>query len=288
MNVFKGGMIMSDTIEVMGQKSLIQHGKHNNRIYLMKLDLQEAGLVIDQLSDLARKHGYTKIFCKVPKQVAPLFIADGYLMEGQIPHFYEGENDVCFMAKFLSSDRILHIEKDQLSQLSSLLQENPGSKLNFDHRASEYEVRRLTEGDVDEIVGIYKEVFKTYPFPIHDPEYILQTMSENVQYYGAVKDGTIGALASSEIDFKGKNAEMTDFATGGSHRGNGLSTMLLSAMEKEMKIQGIFTLYTIARLNSIPMNKTFIRAGYTYSGTLVKNTNIAGTIESMNVYFKHI
>lgn len=42
MKDYKGGMIMHDTIEKIGQKSLIQHGKHNNRIYLMKLDVQEA------------------------------------------------------------------------------------------------------------------------------------------------------------------------------------------------------------------------------------------------------
>ncbi len=55
-----------------------------------------------------------------------------------------------------------------------------------------------------------------------------------------------------------------------------------------MKAQDIKTLYTIARLNSPAMNKTFLRLNYTYSGTLIKNTNIAGKIESMNVYYKAI
>ncbi|MCU4163212.1 putative beta-lysine N-acetyltransferase [Carboxylicivirga caseinilyticus] len=288
MSVFKEEMIMHDVAETIGNSSLIQHGKHNNRIYLMKLDVQEAELVIQQLSVLARQNGYTKIFCKIPKKVAPLFIADGYIMEGHIPHFYEGEHDACFMAKFLSSDRLLHIEKDQLSILSSLLQDEMQSKLIYDSSESGYEVRRLNKEDVDEMVAIYKEVFETYPFPIHEADYIKKTMNENIQYFGAFKNGVIGALASSEVDCKGKNAEMTDFATSAVHRGNGLSSILLKAMEKEMKEQGIYTLYTIARLNSVPMNKTFLRAGYRYSGTLIKNTNIAGTIESMNVYFKHI
>ena len=81
---------------------------------------------------------------------------------------------------------------------------------------------------------------------------------------------------------------MTDFATSKKYLGNSLSVLLLGTMEKEMKKQGIKTLYTIARLNSIPMNKTFLRFNYTYSGTLVNNTNIAGQIESMNVYYKHL
>ncbi len=37
MKGYKEGMIMSDTVEVIGEGSLIQHGAHNDRIYLMKL-----------------------------------------------------------------------------------------------------------------------------------------------------------------------------------------------------------------------------------------------------------
>jgi beta-lysine N6-acetyltransferase len=36
------------------------------------------------------------------------------------------------------------------------------------------------------------------------------------------------------------------------------------------------------------MNKTFLKFDYCYSGTLINNTNIAGSIESMNVYYKHL
>jgi hypothetical protein len=59
-------------------------------------------------------------------------------------------------------------------------------------------------------------------------------------------------------------------------------------MEKRMRKAGIKTPFTIARLNSLAMNKTFLKLHYTYAGTLVKNTNIAGKIESMNVYYKHL
>ena len=131
-------------------------------------------------------------------------------------------------------------------------------------------------------------MFESYPFPIHNPRYILKTMEEDVQYFGAEKDGKLAALSSAEIDFRGENAEMTDFATHLSHTGNNLSSLLLRAMEKEMKKQEITTLYTIARLNSIPMNKTFLQNDYQYSGTLIKNTNIAGKIESMNVLYKYV
>jgi hypothetical protein len=36
------------------------------------------------------------------------------------------------------------------------------------------------------------------------------------------------------------------------------------------------------------MNITFAKAGYAYGGRLHNNTNIAGNIESMNVWYKSL
>lgn len=286
MKGYKGEMIMRDTIETICSGSLIQHGKHNNRIYLMKLIDSDTDIIIPELSKLAEKNGYTKLFCKVPKQYAALFLADGYTLEAYIPKFYNKKKDVFFMSKFLDSERLLSVEKEQLNLLFNLLKEKQKVRKSSKKYTSAYTVRKLINTDVEQITEIYREVFETYPFPIHNPGYILKTMEEDVQYFGAELNGKLVALSSAEVDFKGGNAEMTDFATHAEHAGNNLSTLLLKAMGKEMKRQGIKTLYTIARLNSIAMNKTFLKNKYTYSGTLIKNTNIAGKIESMNIYYK--
>ena len=287
MKGYKGGMIMHDAVEVIGKGTYIQHGKYNDRVYLMKLDEQDAELILPRISKIANENRYSKIFCKVPKYIAPTFFANGYILEATIPNFYNRQDDVFFISKFLNSDRLLNIEKKQLRELSLLLSGFAGKQKNT-QEPSEYHVRKLNKSDVTQITEIYREVFETYPFPIHNPGYILKTMKENVQYFGAERTGKLAALSSSEIDFSGENAEMTDFATLPDHTGNNLSMLLLGTMEKEMKRQKISTLYTIARLNSIPMNKTFLRSNYQYSGTLVKNTNISGKIESMNIYYKHI
>lgn len=278
---------MSDVVEVIGNASIIQHGEDNDRIYLMKLDESDANSIIAELSALAHKKGYSKVFCKIPKHVAPIFFADGYVLEAFIPKFYNNINDVFFVSKFLNPNRLLNIETEQLLGLQRLLREKPKKK-ESKKSANGYAIRKLGPSDVEQITEIYKEVFETYPFPIHNPEYILKTMNNDVQYFGAEKDGMLAALSSAEIDFKGSNVEMTDFATHPGHTGNNLSVLLLKTMEKEMNRQNVSTLYTIARLNSIPMNKTFLKNEYQYSGTLIKNTNIAGKIESMNIYYKHL
>jgi putative beta-lysine N-acetyltransferase len=81
---------------------------------------------------------------------------------------------------------------------------------------------------------------------------------------------------------------MTDFATLPEARGKGLAGVLLSEMEKNMQRERIATAYTIARARSFGMNVVFARAGYTFAGTLVNNTNIAGGLESMNVWYKQL
>ena len=281
-------MIMHDAIEVIGTGSIIQHGKHNDRVYLMKLAKNDSVSVLKEISQLAQTNDYSKIFCKIPKRSAPLFFADGYILEAYIPEFYNRQEDVFFVSKFLNSDRLLHIEKAQLLSLSQLLSDKLQKNKELKNNTSGYQVRKLEKSDAEKVAKLYRDIFETYPFPVHHPDYILKTMDENFQYYGMEKNGKLAAVASSEIDVEGRNAEMTDFATHVAHLGNNLSGLLLKTMEKEMRKQGILILFTIARLNSIAMNKTFFRANYQYSGTLIKNTNIAGKIESMNVYFKHL
>ncbi len=278
-------MEMNDVVEILGKGSLVQHGKHNDRVYLMKLAAEDKNTIIPLLAQLALSNKYSKIFCKIPKSTAPLFFSEGYLLEAFVPKFYNDVEDVFFVSKFLSSDRLLNLERGNIANLSGLLHENSNPK---EVKNTNYFLRRLDGGDVHHLATLYDETFKSYPFPINDADYILKTMDEHVQYYGAFKDGKLAAASSAEIDVKGQNAEMTDFATSKAHQGNKLASLLLRFMENEMQDQDVKTLYTIARVNSVPMNKTFLQNQYKYSGTLVKNTNISGSIESMNVHYKNI
>jgi putative beta-lysine N-acetyltransferase len=149
-------------------------------------------------------------------------------------------------------------------------------------------IRPCTPKDVNRMVEIYKKVFLSYPFPIHEDEYILKTMKDNIDYFCVETEGEIIALSSAEKDNADLNAEMTDFATLPEWRGNSLSVHLLQRMEEQVKIEGIKTVYTIARAASPGMNITFARTGYSFGGRLINNTNISGTIESMNVWYKQL
>lgn len=279
---------MQDRIETIGKGTIIQHGKFNDRIYLMKLHQEDCPGVLNALREIARENAYTKIFCKVPGWAAPAFFSDGYIMEGYIPKFYGEKEAAFFLSKYLNSDRLLGIEYDSLNELGVLLKSKETKHKPSKKTGIKADIKKLDLSHVEKITDIYREVFLSYPFPIHHPGYIIKTMKEDVQYFGIERKGRLIAIASAEIDHSGGNAEMTDFATLPNYRGNNLSIGILIKMEKEMKKQHISTLYTIARLNSPAMNKTFLKLQYSYAGTLIRNTNIAGKIESMNVYYKHI
>ncbi|WP_372649994.1 putative beta-lysine N-acetyltransferase [Draconibacterium sp.] len=279
---------MQDKIEKLGNGSIIQHGQLNDRVYLMKLGSTDCpSEIVKEINTLARENKYSKIVCKIPVHAAPVFLSNGFLSEAQIPAFYNDNEAAFFVSKFLNSDRLLDIETEKLNNLSQMLKVQDSITPNGTDY-SNVTVRKLEKEDYEQITDIYREVFVTYPFPINNQEYVLKTFQDGTQYFGAESNGKLVALASAEIDKEGKNAEMTDFATLPDQRGKNLSVLLLNALEKSMKEQGITTLYTMARLNSIGMTKTFLKMDYCYSGTLIKNTNIAGKIESLNILYKHI
>lgn len=275
---------MYDQVGTIGE-SVIQHGPLNNRIYLMKLDANDMPGILDKLETLAGERGYTKIFAKVHAEHKTPFERHGYRQEAMVPEFYDGRYDAVFMGRFLSRDR----ERDdkiketrealdlaaQKWGLGKLPGSSPPSKINL-----------ATVDDVKEMSRIYREVFPSYPFPIHDPGYLRETMETHVRYYLVRLQGRIVAISSAEMDLDANNAEMTDFATRPSQRRSGLGIHLLEHMEREMALLEVPTLYTIARSLSPGMNIVFAKMGYRFAGTLVNNTNISGQIENMNVWYK--
>ncbi|MBN2635189.1 MAG: putative beta-lysine N-acetyltransferase [Prolixibacteraceae bacterium] len=279
--------MMEDKIEKFGD-SVLQHGKINNRIYLMKLATNDAHNIVPELDKLAAKNKYAKIFAKIPAQTLPAFTAGNYLVEGFIPRFFSNKTDCFFVSKFIDESRKV-IPESELKLFGELMLTTiKSTRLKYKH-SLQFKLEKLSAVDAKAISAIFKKVFKTYPFPIHDPEYILETITRDKTRYFGIKDGTkLIGVSSAEIDILNKNAEMTDFAVLPEYRGHGLAFRLLTMMELEMKLINIKNVYTIARLKEPGICKTFLKSGYKFSGTLLNNTNISGNIESMNLFYKHL
>jgi len=278
---------MEDKIEQL-QESTIHHGKFNDRIYLMKLAPHNIPEIIPELDKLAKENGYTKIFAKIQPEALPHFISGRYSIEAFVPKFYKNNTDCLFVSKFNQKSRC-QVSKNELDDFYRLLNSTEKSKRPIFKHSRKYLLEELGHEDVEQITEIFKRVFKTYPFPVHNPRYIRKTMrGDKTQYFGVKDGGRLIGVSTAEIDLVNKNAEMTDFAVLPEYRGQNLAFRLLVKMEQEMKYSNIKTVYTIARLNEPGMSKTFLKSGFKYSGTLINNTNIGGSIESMNIFYKHL
>ncbi|EPY2274029.1 putative beta-lysine N-acetyltransferase [Clostridium sporogenes] len=277
------------TINISNSK--IQHGPKNNRIYLIHLQKEDMPKILDDLDSLANFYGYSKIFAKVPKASAKTFFEYGYISEAKISRFFNGIEDCIFMAKYMDNKRNTEIDKDLnrkvLDVALSKKLENSFKNNSVDYNLpKEFSFKKAKPSDASKMAALYSKVFNSYPFPVSDPEYIKETMNDNVIYFGVWKGNDIVALSSCEMCLEDKNVEMTDFAVVPDYRGHKFAYFLLGEMEKEMRKREIKTAYTIARSTSYGMNSTFAKCGYSFKGRLIKNTQIGGDIEDMNVWSK--
>jgi len=273
-----------DKTEKSGQ-STIQQGSESNRVYLMHLWPGDFPGIIDKLDTLAKSNGYTKLFVKVPSRYGVAFRMAGYETEALVPGFFSGSEDALFLVKYLNPDR-RNPNPDEMKVFQDLLLSEVNSEIP--ELDDSHILRLLGPEDAEEMVKVFAQVFDSYPFPIFDPEFLKKEMSEETRYFGVFQNGILVGISSAECNDALKNAEMTDFAVLPSQRGKKIAIHLLRSMENHLTDQGFKSFYTIARLKSPSMNKTFMNNGYRYTGTLVNNTHIAGQIESMNVWYKTV
>jgi putative beta-lysine N-acetyltransferase len=275
-----------DQLENLGG-SLIQHGPANDRIYLMKLAESDLPEIAGRTIEFAKDRGYTKSFTKVPAHARPVFIKNGFVEEARIPGLFQRKEDGFFLSKFLSDERKVEQHPCTVDEILEASQQRAGKAGDVELAAGSV-CSMMRKGDTPEMARLYRQVFESYPFPIHDPDYLAQTMNENLIYFGIWAGDRLVALSSAEVDFDNSHAEMTDFATLPEFRGMGLASYLLGKMESGVRQIGIRTTYTIARAYSFGMNITFAKLGYLFGGTLTNNTQISGSLESMNVWYKHL
>ncbi len=265
-------------------QSEIQHGKANDRVYLMKLSKADFPDIINRVDALAAQEGYTKIFAKVPAWARQGFEDRGYAVEASVPDFYDGKENACFMARYPDPGRKDRADRETIAQIVRTAMIAP--KLDAPDLPRGFTHAVLTPEEAGELAALYKTVFKSYPFPIFDAGYLKETMAGHVVYFGIREGERLAASSSCEMDVAHKNVEMTDFATLDAYRSKGFASFLLVQMEREMRRRGMATAYTIARSMSYGMNITFAKNRYTFAGTLFNNTDISGEIESMNVWYK--
>ncbi len=255
----------------------------NRRLQVTRLEGDRLAALATHLRREASRLGFGKVWAKASGRDAVRLEAAGFEREAVIRGYFAGE-DGHVMAAFLTDDRRARpFEDEQRAILAAIRSSSPDPTVGL--LPEGYRLAVATPADADELAALYREVFASYPFPIMDPVYLVETMRTHV-VYRIVRDGhgAVVAAASAEIAAAHRNAEMTDFATLPSQRRLGLARHLLAALEDDMAGRGIDHLYTIARARSFGMNRVFHNRGYVLTGTLVNNCHIAGQFEDMHVW----
>lgn len=275
----------SDAIATIG-RSRVQIGPVNDRIYLLSLAPEDRGQdsLVDALIDTAARANLSKIFAKVPASCAHPFLACGFEQEARVPGMF-GDEDGIFLSFYRYPWRKAVGDKDALDRVLAVAQSKKG-KGNVATLAGSLRMRGLTAEDAPALAAVYGRVFETYPFPVADPQFLLQGMQNGVRFMGVFEGEKLVGAASAETSADGHSAEMTDFAVDPAYRKRGIAGTLLCGLEKECAARDIPCLFTIARACSYGINALFSKGGYVYAGRLINNTNIGGGLESMNVWYK--
>jgi putative beta-lysine N-acetyltransferase len=259
---------------------------YNRRIKVLDFDGDIDG-ICRRLDYLARRNSFDKIFIKARADQWQPFLAHGYMLEGLILHYFNGEN-AFVVSRFLTRERISSPTLIEESELIQSLMSQRRSTFSAELPAG-YELSLATEADIPGIAILYSHVFESYPSPLTMPDFLLSTMRRDV-VYAVVKDpnGTIVSAASADIDVLHGNAEMTDCATFPAERGKRLMALLLQRLEAELVMRGVTCAYTMARATAPAMNKVFYNLTYEYCGRLINNCDISGGFEDINIWSKRL
>lgn len=224
-----------------------------------------------------------KLIAKSRTQDVQFFESNGFLVEAHVKNYFLGA-DMHFMTKYFSPARQKSIAWDEEELiLKTILKEKANG-----HELDISSVCVASRNDSADLANLYSEVFPKYPTPINDPDYVTKTMEEGTVYVFIRDNGKIVSAASAEINSVYGNAELTDCASSVEAQGKGHMKKLLSKLEKLLIHRGIHCLYTIARAESVGMNRAFHQLGYHYGGRLKKNLIIYSGLEDMNVWYKNV
>ena len=96
-------------------------------------------------------------------------------------------------------------------------------------------MRKMEKTDSLALSQLYKEVFTIYPTPLHNPDYIKETMDNGTIYYGFLYGEEIVSCASAEVNSLYYHAELTDCATLPQHRKYGLMKRTFRKIRRSIK-----------------------------------------------------
>lgn len=242
--------------------------------------------IIEKVEEIAIQLKAEKMIIIGRREHYTNLLEQAFQCEAMVDRFFNG-SDAYYFTKFFSRERKQSddwITEDSVIKSVSKLVRNQAKQVI----PAGYELKDFNKTDADQLAKLYQEVFQIYPTPLHDPDYIRKMMEQETIYYGFIYEGHIVSAASAEVNKRYHNAEVTDCATLPAHRKYGLMKHVLEKLAGELKKNGIYCAYSIARAQSFGMNAVLHQLGYEYRGRLMNNCYIFDKLENMNMWVKDL
>lgn len=276
---------LEHTIRAPGYRVKIFLDSYNRRIKVLDYKADDYKAMILKLRFIATANRFDKIWIKASERDWMEFLKFGYVLEGVLQHFNRGK-PAYLVSKFRSQRRLQsrHLMKETL--LIEEILARPRSPTRPLPRG--YAIDYAREDDLDGMLALYQQVFKTYPSPLKYREYLRAVLHRDAIFRVVRRDGSVVAVASAELDPPHLAAELTDCATHPGERGKGLMGAILQALEGDLRRRGYRCAYTMARARSYGMNAAFHSLGYEFNGRMINNCDIYGAFEDMNLWVKNL
>jgi putative beta-lysine N-acetyltransferase len=235
----------------------------------------------DSLIAAAKCHDLGKIWLWALPEDVPDFLRSGFQLEG---HLFKGKYNkfVVSLAHFPQRERgksnKLHSEDEVLKAVSA------ARTVSRTFVPQGISLGILNQMYAKQVSQLLTRVFSSYPTPVGDPQYIRCLMQKRCLFAGAFDQDRLIGVAAAYVDAGLGRCEMTDCAVFNEYRGYSLTERLLRILEKEVAKLGPYTLYTLARAQSVAMNRVFFKLGYQYTGRLINNCHISGSFQDMNLW----
>ena len=259
---------------------------YNRRLKVLDYKAEDYEAMVLKLRFLAEANKFDKVWITANDKDWEEFLKHGYVLEGILRYHNRGR-DSYFVSKFRSQRRMQskHLMKEILT-IESIM----GRKVREAPRPlpSGYTADYARERDVDGMLKLYRQVFKTYPSPLTYREYLMSILHRDSIFRVIRRGGTPVAVASAELDPAHQSAELTDCATHPDERGKGLMSIILHSLENDLRRRSYRCAFTLARAQSYGMNAAFHSLGYEFNGRLVNNCDIYGSFEDMNLWSKDL
>ncbi|SMO76255.1 putative beta-lysine N-acetyltransferase [Melghirimyces algeriensis] len=267
----------------MGQKVDVEPISRRMKVYQLSDPVDR---MIEKLKKVAYEEQCDKLLFYVKKEEKDALKGKRFIPEGYIDGFFQGEAAYIY-SLFLDPKRNRPVDLKEEQRVMEVVKGNR-KKAVKPSLPDGYTMQNAQAKDAPEMAELYQQVFETYPTPMNDPQFIREMMNNQVFFTVVKYHGCIVSACSTDILPLFNCAEISDCVTLPEHRNLRLLSHQFSYQVKQMKQKGVQTLFCYARAVSAGMNLINSRHGFTYGGRMVQNSNIAGRLESMNIWFKNL